>query len=121
MERFKTPTLIPGAVYLTYTSDDTMRPVFIQPTHVEPDRNGVWTAILPDSAMGARRVKEGDKLFSFYARVQSPVDRDNPVLLEEGEMFAQAQEEREMMEAQKRLDEKRKQLRIARMTAGGTR
>lgn len=122
MDRFKTPSLVPGGTYLTFTSDDLMRRVYVSPSCVEQDRNGDWTAILPDATLGARRVKEGDRLFSFYARVQTPVlDRDNPVILEEGDLFSQASEEREMLEQQKQLDNKRRLLRVARMSAGGTR
>ena len=121
-DTFKTPKLIPGAWYLTYTSDEAMRPVYVQPINIEPDSNGTWEATFRDSVMGERSVKEGDKLFAFYARVAVPVvDRDNPVLVEEGEMFATVNEQRALMEEQRELQARIKRLKTERLGAGGTR
>ena len=120
--KYKTPTLLPGAWYVTFTSDERMAPVYVQPINIEPDMNGTWGAAFRDSTLGERYVKEGDKLFAFYARVQTPVkDRDNPVYLEEGELFEQVKEERIIREQQRELEKRRARLRVERVTAGGTR
>jgi hypothetical protein len=122
MMKFKTPKLIPGAWYVTFTSDEAMRPVYVQPINIEPDINGVWEAFFRDSALGEFAVKEGDKRLAFYGRVETPVlDRDNPVIVEKGELFEQFEVEREIREQQRALERRRKELRVARLTAGGTR
>jgi len=119
---FVTPPLLPGCWYVTYTSDDTMRPVFITPFCVEKDRNGLTEARFKDSALGDVDMKDGDKRLAFYARVKLPVDdMDNPVLLEKGEFFEQIEADRKLQEQEKELRAKRAALRIARATAGGTR
>ena len=120
--KFKTPALLPGAWYVTFTSDERMAPVYVQPINIEPDSNGVWGASFRDSTLGERYVKEGDKLFAFYARVKTPVsDRDNPEFIEKGELFEQVEEERVIRIQQKALEKRRARLRVERMTAGGTR
>ena len=82
-DKYRTPQLLPGAWYVTYTSDERMAPVYVQPVNIERNINGDYVADLKDNTLGEINVKEGDKLFAFYARVQLPVeDRDNPVLLE---------------------------------------
>lgn len=121
MSTHKTPRLIPGSWYVTYTSDEDMRPVYCTPTSMEQDANGTWEAALTDSH-GTRHVKEGDQLFSFYARVQVPVeDRDNPVIVEKGELFEQFEAERTLRLQQRELERQAELLRIKRITAGGTR
>jgi hypothetical protein len=122
MDKFKTPRLEPGAWYVTFTSDERMAPVYVQPINIEPDSNGVWGAAFRDSTLGERYVKEGDKLFAFYARVKVPVlDRDNPEVEERGELFSQVEEERVIRAQQRELEKRRARLRVERMTAGGTR
>lgn len=119
---FVTPPLRPGSWYLTYTSDEDMKPVFVQPINIEQDSNGVWVATFRDSVLGERTVKEGEKLFAFYARVAIPVtDIDNPELLEQGEMFSTVNEQRALMEEQRELQERIKRLKTERLGAGGTR
>lgn len=119
----KTPTLHPGAWYVTFTSDDQMRPVYIQPINIEPDRTGVWRATFRDTNIGEFEVREGEKRFAFYARVDlaKTEDRLNPVLIETGELFDMAYRRRAMLEKQKELEKELATLDIARMTAGGTR
>jgi hypothetical protein len=121
-DKYRTPQLLPGAWYVTYTSDERMAPVYVQPVNIERNINGDYVADLKDNTLGEINVKEGDKLFAFYARVQLPVeDRDNPVLLEKGELFEQVEEERVIREQQKELEKRRARLRVERLTAGGTR
>jgi len=118
---YETPRLIPGSWYVTYTSDDDMHPVYVTPTSMEQDPNGVWEAALTDSH-GTRYVKEGGQLFSFYARVETPVlDRDNPNILEKGALFEQFEAERDLRNQQRELLKQAEELRIRRITAGGTR
>ena len=122
MDKFKTPRLEPGAWYVTFTSDERMAPVYVQPINIEPDSNGVWGAAFRDSTLGERYVREGDKLFTFYARVKLPVlDRENPEVEERGELFSQVEEERVIRAQQRELEQRRARLRVERMTAGGTR
>jgi len=119
---FITPPLLPGAWYLTYTSDEDMKPVYVQPINIEQDANNVWVATFRDSVLGERTVKEGEKLFAFSARVSLPVlDPNAPNLLEQGEMFSTVNEQRALMAEQRELQERIKRLKTERLGAGGTR
>ncbi len=86
--KIKTPRIMPGGVYLTYTSDTVPRPVYASIQNCEPDVNGKWGGMLLDQVNGMQTYTEGDAAFSFYALVESPVlDRDNPKILESGDAF----------------------------------
>jgi hypothetical protein len=118
----RTPKLIPGAWYVTYTNDDQMLPVYVQPINIEPDSTGVWRATFRDTKLGEFEVREGEKRFAFYARVAIPIeDRMAPQPFDKGELFEMAEERREVLVEQRALQAKLDRLNIARMTAGGTR
>ena len=51
-DKYRTPQLLPGAWYVTYTSDERMAPVYVQPVNIERNINGDYVADLKDNTLG---------------------------------------------------------------------